>query len=71
MRPAVHFVLMATDGLNPAQVGICRFGRTEGLVGCVGERQEPVNLAAAADDPRYRAFPEVEGVRYRPFLVCR
>lgn len=63
-----HFVLMATEGLDQAQVGVFRFGRTEGLVGCVGERQEPVNLAAAADDPRYRAFPEVEGVHYSAFL---
>ena len=61
-----HFVLMATDGLNPAQVGIFRFGRTEGLVGCVGERQEPVNLAAASDDPRY--LPEPGGTRFAAFL---
>ena len=61
-----HFVLMATDGLNPVQVGIFRFGRTEGLVGCVGERQEPVNLAAASDDPRY--LPEPGGTRFAAFL---
>ena len=61
-----HFVLMATDGLDPAQVGTFRFGRTEGLVGCVGERQEPVNLAAAPDDPRY--LPEPGGTHYAAFL---
>jgi phosphotransferase system enzyme I (PtsP) len=61
-----HFVLMATDGLNPAQVGVFRFGRTEGLVSCVGERQEPINLAAAPDDPRY--LPEPGGAHYAAFL---
>lgn len=61
-----HFVLMATDGLNPAQVGVFCFGRTEGLVGCVGERQEPVNLAAASDDPRY--LPEPGGTQFAAFL---
>lgn len=61
-----HFVLMATEGLDPAQVGVFRFGLTEGLVGCVGERQEPVNLAAAPDDPRYR--PEPGGTHYPSFL---
>jgi GAF domain len=41
-----HFVLVATDGLNSPQVGIFRAGRQEGLVGCVAERPEPINLAA-------------------------
>lgn len=61
-----HFVLMATDGLNPEQVGVFRFGRTEGLVGCVGERQDPINLAAAPDDPRY--LPEPGGNLFAAFL---
>jgi phosphotransferase system enzyme I (PtsP) len=61
-----HFVLMATDGLDPAQVGVFRFGCTEGLVGGVGERQEPVNLAAAQDDPRY--LPEPGGTHFSAFL---
>lgn len=63
-----HFVLMAADGLNPAQVGIFRVGRSEGLVGHVGERQQPVNLAAAPEDLRYRNFPELTGTHYSAFL---
>ena len=63
-----HFVLMATDGLDPAQVGIFRVGRNEGLVGHVGERQEPVNLVAAPDDPRLRSLPEAGAKHYSTFL---
>jgi phosphotransferase system enzyme I (PtsP) len=63
-----HFVLMATNGLNPAQVGVFRVGRGEGIVGFVGERQEPVNLAIASDHPRYRFFPDLDEVSYCAFL---
>jgi phosphotransferase system, enzyme I, PtsP len=63
-----HFVLMATEGLNPAQVSVFRIGRTEGVVGFVGERQEPVNLAIASDHPRYRRFAELAESHYHAFL---
>jgi phosphotransferase system, enzyme I, PtsP len=63
-----HFVLMATNGLNPAQVGVFRVGRGEGIVGFVGERQEPVNLAMASDHPRYRFFPDLDEASYCAFL---
>lgn len=62
------FVLMATDGLNRAQVGIFRVRRGEGLVGHVGERQQPVNLVGTPDDPRFRDFPELADQRYAAFL---
>jgi phosphotransferase system enzyme I (PtsP) len=53
-----HLVLMATDGLDPAQVGILRVPRGEGLVGQVGERQQPLALAAAPAAPRPRDVAE-------------
>ena len=63
-----HYVLMATDGLNPAVVGKFRFGRNEGIVGFVGERQEPVNLENASDHPRFRYSPELGADPYHAFL---
>ncbi|MBK8174865.1 MAG: phosphoenolpyruvate--protein phosphotransferase [Rhodospirillales bacterium] len=63
-----HLVLMATDGLDPAQVGIFRVPRTEGFVGQVGERQQPLNLTAAPADPRSRDFPELADQPCSAFL---
>lgn len=63
-----HYVLMATDGLNPAVVGKFRFGCNEGIVGFVGERQEPVNLENASDHPRFRHSPELGADPYHAFL---
>ena len=63
-----HYVLMATDGLNPAVVGKFRFGCNEGIVGFVAERQEPVNLENASDHPRFRYSPELGADPYHAFL---
>ena len=62
------YLLTAADGLNPASVGRIRLDRTEGLVGLVGERLEPVNLADGASHPRFRYFPETGEERYHAFL---
>lgn len=61
-----HFVLMATQGLDPAQVGVFRFERIEGLIGSVARRQAPVNLAVAPEDPRY--LPEPGSTHCSAFL---
>ena len=37
-----NFVLMATEGLNPDAVGKFRIVFTEGLVGLVAQREEPI-----------------------------
>ena len=42
-----HFMLMATDGLNQDAVGEVSIGFSEGLIGWVGQREEPINLAQA------------------------
>ncbi len=63
-----HYVLMATDGLKADSVGRVHMGRNEGLVGLVGERQEPVNLGNASAHPRYLYIPETAEERYRGFL---
>jgi len=63
-----RYVLMAAEGLNPASTGQVSLGRNEGLVGLVGERQEPVNLKDAAAHPRYGYSPATGEERYHAFL---
>ncbi len=63
-----HYVLMATDGLNASAVGNLRLAITEGLVGLVAERQEPVNIENASAHPRYRYFPDSGEEQYQDFL---
>lgn len=42
-----EYVLLATSGLNADLIGKLRIKLGEGLIGLVGEREEPVNLADA------------------------
>ncbi|PIE20893.1 MAG: phosphoenolpyruvate--protein phosphotransferase [Neptuniibacter caesariensis] len=63
-----RYVLMATEGLNQEAVGRVRLSATEGLVGQVVERAEPLNLENAAE---HRAFKYVESTgeeRFSSFL---
>ena len=66
---APQYVLMATEGLNPATVGKVRMAAGEGIVGLVATRQEPVNLANAAEHPSYRYFPETGEQQFSGFLA--
>jgi phosphotransferase system enzyme I (PtsP) len=65
-----HFMLMATDGLNPEAVGHISIGFSEGLIGWVGQREEPINLAEAHLHPRFKVTPEVSEDRFSAFLGC-
>ncbi len=67
--PASHYVLMATEGLNPSVVGKIRMAAHEGIVGLVTRRQAPVNLANAAEHPSYRHFPESGEQQLSGFLA--
>jgi len=62
------YVLMATEGLNPESVGTVRLGFSEGLVGIVGMREEPINVDDATEDPHYRFFPQTGEEHYPAFL---
>jgi len=64
-----QYVLMATEGLNPSSVGKIRLAAGEGIVGLVATRQEPVNLANAAEHPSYRYFPETGEQQFSGFLA--
>jgi phosphotransferase system enzyme I (PtsP) len=65
----LQYVLMATDGLNPGVVGKIKLASDEGIVGLVATRQEPVNLANAAEHPSYRHFPEAGEEQFFGFLA--
>lgn len=62
------YVLMASDGLRPESVGKTRLRVNEGLVGLVGQREEPINLAIAADHPRFFYIPSTGEEAFRSFL---
>ncbi|MEN8206584.1 MAG: phosphoenolpyruvate--protein phosphotransferase [Pseudomonadota bacterium] len=63
-----HYILSATEGLRKDAVGNVRFNPGEGLVGMVGEREEPVNIEDAPRHPRYRFASETGENPYHGFL---
>ncbi|WP_152208387.1 phosphoenolpyruvate--protein phosphotransferase [Marinobacter changyiensis] len=63
-----RYILMATEGLYKKAVGKVSLGHSEGLIGLVGSREEPINLEDAPSHPRYRYFPETGEERFSSFL---
>ncbi|MDX5333146.1 MAG: phosphoenolpyruvate--protein phosphotransferase [Gammaproteobacteria bacterium] len=63
-----QLVLMATQGLNASAVLQVRLDYSEGLVGLVAQRAEPVNIDDAPRHPRFKYFPETGEERYHAFL---
>lgn len=63
-----EYILFATIGLNPDAVGKVRIPLDKGLIGLVGEREEPLNIDDASKHPRYLHVKEVKEEIYRAFL---
>ncbi|MFT4993297.1 MAG: phosphotransferase system enzyme I (PtsP) [Paraglaciecola sp.] len=63
-----HFLLMATDGLAKSAVGQVSVGFSEGLVGLIGQREEPLNISDAPAHPSFKHYPEVNEDNYHAFL---
>jgi len=63
-----RLVLMASEGLHKESVGRVEMDVSEGLVGLVASRAEPINLENASEHPRYRYFPETGEERFLSFL---
>ncbi len=63
-----HFLLMASDGLASESQGKTTIGFSEGLVGLVGQREEPLNIANARNHQHYIHAPEVEEDDFNAFL---
>jgi phosphotransferase system enzyme I (PtsP) len=52
-------VLKATDGLERSAINKVKIGFNEGLIGLVGQREEPLNIENAPSHPRYKHYEEV------------
>lgn len=63
-----EYVLAATQGLNPQAVGKVRVPLNKGLIGLVGEREEPINIDDATKHPRFLHVAEVKEESFRAFL---
>ncbi|MBD3645982.1 MAG: GAF domain-containing protein, partial [Pseudomonadales bacterium] len=63
-----RYVFMATRGLNQEAVGQVSLDPSEGLVGLVGQRAEPINLENAPEHPRYHYVKEVGEEPFHSFL---
>lgn len=63
-----EYVLVATQGLNREAIGKARVPINKGLIGLVGEREEPINIDDATKHPRFLRVTEVKEEAYRAFL---
>lgn len=63
-----EYVLMATEGLNPEAVGNIRLALSEGVVGKVAARAEPLNLQDITAHPAYRFIEDSGEEQYGSFL---
>ena len=60
--------LVATVGLDPNAVGKVKMGFDEGLIGLVGNREEPINIQNAPAHPKFKHFPEVKEDKLHAFI---
>ena len=63
-----HLVLAATIGLSEECIGKLRMPITEGLVGVVAQKMEPLVLKRAGSHPRFKHFPQTGEDAYESFL---
>ena len=63
-----HYVMMATDGLNPQAIGNTIVDLDAGIIALIGQREEPINLSNAPDHPKYQLFSEVAEDRFKALL---
>jgi phosphotransferase system enzyme I (PtsP) len=62
------FLLKATDGLAKDALGHISIGFSEGLIGLVGQREEPINIANAHLHPHFKYLPETKEDELSAFL---
>ena len=62
-------VLKATTGLAAESIGRARLRLGEGLTGWAAEKGEPVAVADAARDPRFKLLPETEESHFQSLLA--
>lgn len=67
--PKSHMlVLRASDGYLPEAIGKVRIPDTQGLVGLVATREEPINLEKASEHPSFAYYPETGEERFSSYL---
>jgi signal transduction protein with GAF and PtsI domain len=64
-----YVVLGATTGLSREAVGKARLRLGEGLTGWAAEHEEPVGVADAAQDPRFKHLPETKESIFQSLLA--
>jgi GAF domain-containing protein len=68
-RDGERLVLKATTGLAAEAVGQARLRLGEGLTGWAAQTGEPVAVADADRDPRFKFLPETEETRFQSLLA--
>ncbi len=63
-----QLILTATVGLDESAIGKVKIGFYEGLIGLIGDREEPLNIEDAQTHPRFKHFPEVKEDNYHAFI---
>lgn len=63
-----YYILVATAGLNPNAVGQVTIGLDQGLIGLVGKRGEPINLADASTHKKFHYVAGIGEEQYKAFL---
>jgi signal transduction protein with GAF and PtsI domain/anti-sigma regulatory factor (Ser/Thr protein kinase) len=64
-----HLILQATTGLAQDAIGRARLRFGEGLTGWAAKTGEPVGVADAARDPRFKHLPETEESIFQSLLA--
>jgi phosphotransferase system, enzyme I, PtsP len=67
-RDRQRYVLMASEGLKREAVGRVSLGVSEGLIGQVGLREEPINLEDAFSHPKFLYLAETGEDPFHAFL---
>lgn len=62
------YYLMATRGLKKPRGRLVTLAFGQGVVGLVGQRAEPINLADAQSHPSFKFIPAVKEQNFRSFL---
>lgn len=62
------YVMVATQGLNPEGIGKVRVPLNKGLIGLIGDREEPLNIDDATQHPRFFHVEEAKEEAFRAFL---
>ena len=62
------YVMVATQGLNPEGIGKIRIPLNKGLIGLIGDREEPLNIDDATKHPSYLHVAEAKEEAFRAFL---